>query len=164
MIRIGDVLIASQLFWTFMEIMPSHVTGVAILPLVITKYETQYWQLAIGQSFSCMWAKTSSARKQYKTVRRVFTQLYSRTTAALDVTIMSPLQASIFSDAARTHGFALTLADYKIGHYSQKCSHRGIHFIPLVLKFFGGLSETTRKTLKRIAHLSDNRGFKPSSL
>ena len=84
--------------------------------------------------------------------------------AALDVTITSPLQASPISDAARTCGFALTLAeDRKIGHYHQKCSDMGIHFIPLALETFGGLFET-RKTLKRIALSSDNRGFQPSGL
>ena len=85
--------------------------------------------------------------------------------AALDVTITSPLQASLISDAARTCGFALTLAkDREIGHYYQKCSDMGIHSIPLALETFGGLSETTRKTLQRIALLSDNRGFQPSGL
>ena len=84
---------------------------------------------------------------------------------ALDVTITSPLQACLISDAARTCGFALTLAeDKKIGQYYQKCSDMGIHFIPLALETFGGLSKTTRKTLKRIALLSDNRGFQPSGL
>ena len=34
----------------------------------------------------------------------------------------------------------------------------------LALETFGGLSETTRKALKRIALLSDNRGFQPSGL
>ena len=67
--------------------------------------------------------------------------------AALHVTLTSPLQASLLSDAARTCGFALTLAtDRKIGHYCQKCSDMGIHFMPLALEVFGGLSETTRKT------------------
>ena len=85
--------------------------------------------------------------------------------AALAVTITSPLQASLISDAARTCGFPLTLAeDRKIGHYYQKCSDMGIHFIPLALETFGGLSETTRKTLRGIALLSDNRGFQPSGL
>ena len=40
----------------------------------------------------------------------------------------------------------------------------GIHFIPLALETFGGPSETTRKTLKRTALFSDNRGFQPSGL
>ena len=85
--------------------------------------------------------------------------------AALDVTITSPLQASLISDAARTCGFALTLAeDRNIGHYYQKCSDMGIHFKTFALETFGGLSGTTRKTLRRIALLSDNRGFQPSGL
>ena len=85
--------------------------------------------------------------------------------AALDVTITSPLQATLISDAARKCGFALTLAeDKKLGHNYQKCSDMGIHFIPLALETFGGLSKTTRKTLKRIDLLSDNRGFQPLGL
>ena len=41
--------------------------------------------------------------------------------AALDVTITSPLKVSFISDAARTCGFALTLAeDRKMGHFYQK--------------------------------------------
>ena len=79
--------------------------------------------------------------------------------AALDITITSPLQASLISDAVRGCGFALTLAeDRKIGQYYQKCSDMGIpHFTPLALETFGELSKTTRKTLKRIALLSDKR-------
>ena len=83
--------------------------------------------------------------------------------AALDVTIRSPLQVSLISDASRTCGFALTLAkDIKIAHYYLKCSDMGI--IPLALETFGGLSEKTRKILKRVALLSDNRGCQPSAL
>ena len=60
--------------------------------------------------------------------------------AALDVTITSQLQATLITDAARTCGFALTLAeDRKIGHYYQKCSDMGIHFIPSALETSGGL-------------------------
>ena len=85
--------------------------------------------------------------------------------AALDVTITSTLQARLISDAARTRGFALTLVeDRKVGHYYQKCSDMGIHFVPLTLETFCGLSETTRKTLKKTPLLSDNRDFQHSGL
>ena len=48
----------------------------------------------------------------------VFAQFFTRTTAALDVTITSPLQVSLISDAARTGGFALTLAENRnIGQF-----------------------------------------------
>ena len=91
--------------------------------------------------------------------------LFTGQPAAIDVIITPPLPASLISDAAMTCGFALTLAeDRKIGQYYQKCSDMGIHFIPLALETFGGLSETTRKTLKGIALLTDNRGFQPSDL
>ena len=35
----------------------------------------------------------------------------------------------------------------------------GIQFIPLAFEYFGGYSETLRKTLKRIAALADNRSL-----
>ena len=48
--------------------------------------------------------------------------------AALDVTITSTLHASLISDASRTCGFAVTLAeDRMIVHYYQTCSDMGIH-------------------------------------
>ena len=68
--------------------------------------------------------------------------------AALDVTIKSPLQASLISDAARTCGFALTLAeDRKIGHHYQKCSDMGIHFIPLALVIKEKINQFSKKEL-----------------
>ena len=68
--------------------------------------------------------------------------------ADIDVTITSPLQASLISDAARTCGFNLTLAkDRNIGHYYQKCSDMGFHLMPLALET-GGLSERTENIEK----------------
>ena len=79
--------------------MPFHVTGVAILSLVMTEYETQKWQLVQDQA-------------------TYLPSFIPGQPAALDVTITSPLQVSLISDAARTCGFALTLAENrKIGHF-----------------------------------------------
>ena len=53
--------------------------------------------------------------------------------SALDVTITSPLQPSLISDAARRCGFALTNAeDRKYEQYAQKCAEIGIQFVPLL--------------------------------
>ena len=80
--------------------------------------------------------------------------------AALDITITSPLQPSIISNAARKSGFALRAAeDRKLEQYSQQCANIGVQFIPMAFESFGGLSELIRKTLKRIALLTDNRSL-----
>ena len=61
--------------------------------------------------------------------------------------------------------FCSNLAEVrKIGHYYKKCSDMGIHFIPLGSETYDKLSETTRKTLKRIALLYDNRNLQFSGL
>ena len=79
-----------------------------------------------------MCEKKSSAEKQFQRRQRVFARFIAGQPAALDVTITSPQQASLISDAARTCGFTVTLAeDRKIEHSYQKCSDMGIHFIPL---------------------------------
>ena len=85
--------------------------------------------------------------------------------AALDVTVTSPLQSSLFINASEKSGFALSAAeDRKYEQYAQKCSEVGIQSIPLVFETFGGFSETVRKTLKRIATLADDRNLQPAGL
>ena len=65
------------------------------------------------------------------------------------------MQPSIISNAARKSGFALRAAeDRKLEQYSQQCANIGVQFIPMAFESFGGL---VRKTLKRIALLTDNR-------
>ena len=82
----------------------------------------------------------------------------------LDVTITSPLQPSLNSDAPRRYGFALTNAEMKYEIYTQKCAWMGIQFLPLVFVSFGGFSELIRKTFNRIALLADNQKFQPAGL
>ena len=85
--------------------------------------------------------------------------------AALDITITSPLQPSIISNEARTSGFALTAAEErKLEQYSQQCANIGVQLIPKAFESFGGLSELVRKTLKRIALLTDKRSLRSAGL
>ena len=85
--------------------------------------------------------------------------------AALDVTVTSPSQSRIIIRASEKSGFALSAAeDRKYEQYAQKCSEVGIQFIPLAFETFRALSETVRKTLKRIATLADNRSLQPAGL
>ena len=80
--------------------------------------------------------------------------------AALDITITSPLQPSIISNAARKSGFALRAAeDRKFEQYSQQRAKIGLQFNPMAFESFGGLSELVRKTLKRIVLLTDNKSL-----
>ena len=85
--------------------------------------------------------------------------------SALDVTITSPLQPSLISDAARRCGSALTNAEYrKYEQYAHKCAELGIQFVPLAFESFGGFSDLVRKISKHIALLADNRNFQPAGL
>ena len=69
--------------------------------------------------------------------------------SALDVTITSPLQPSLISDAAMRCGFALTNAeDRKYEQYAQKRVEIGIPFVPLLFEFFGGFSDSVRKNFE----------------
>ena len=68
--------------------------------------------------------------------------------AALDVTITSPLQPSVISNAARKSVFALKAAeDRKLEQCSQQCANIDVQIIPMAFESFGGLSELFRKTL-----------------
>ena len=83
--------------------------------------------------------------------------------AALDVTVTSPLQSSLIINASEKSGFALSAAeDGNYEQYAQNCSEVGVQFIPLAFETFGGFSETVRKTLKRVATLSDIRNLQPA--
>ena len=85
--------------------------------------------------------------------------------AALDITITSPLQPSIISNAARKSGVALRAAeDRKLEQFSQQCANIGVQFFPLAFESVGGLSELLRKILKRRALLDDNRIFYSAGL
>ena len=85
--------------------------------------------------------------------------------AALDNTVSSPLKLSLIINASEKSGFTVTAAeDRKYEHYAQKGSEVGIQFIPLAFELFGELSQTVRKTLKRIATLVDNRSLQPAGL
>ena len=78
--------------------------------------------------------------------------------AALDVTVMSSLQSTIIANAADTPGYALTYADdRKLAAHDADCREAGVNFLSLSFEVLGGWSETSRRTIKRIACLGDGR-------
>ena len=54
--------------------------------------------------------------------------------------------------------------DRKLEQYYQQCANIDVQFIPMAFESFGGLSELVRKTLKRIALLTNNRSLYSAGL
>ena len=76
----------------------------------------------------------------------------SGTPAALDVTVVSPMQQSTLARSAITQGHALKVAaDRKMTLHSSHCHQVGIHFLPLPVESLGGWSSLAISTLKDIA-------------
>ena len=85
--------------------------------------------------------------------------------AAFDVTVNSSLQSNSLTNAATKAGYALDAADErKYCLHDDNCAKMGITFVPLAIEVFGGISATFKKTLKRLAVLSDNRSFQAQGL
>ena len=72
--------------------------------------------------------------------------------AALDVTVIHPLQSSTVAGAAVTAGHALTIAyDRKVAGAAEACSQAGIAFIPLAVESLGGWHPVAVEEVKRMA-------------
>ena len=80
--------------------------------------------------------------------------------AAFDVNVTSSLQSNSLTNAATKAGYALHAADErKFCLHGDNCAKMGITIVPLAIEVLGGISATCKKTLKRLAVLSDNCSF-----
>ena len=71
--------------------------------------------------------------------------------AALDVTVISPMQVAVVDQEASTPGYALRLAwDRKMRSAYDACSAQRIAFIPLPVETFGGWHSEAEKQIERI--------------
>ena len=71
--------------------------------------------------------------------------------AALDVTVVHPLQDATMPNAATTPGFALTFAhDRKIRGAEEDCRRQGIAFIPMVAESFGGWHSAAEQEVRKL--------------
>ena len=71
--------------------------------------------------------------------------------AALDVTIVTPLQAATMPGAANTAGHALDFAySRKINGAEEECRRQGIAFLPLVAESFGGWHSCAQREVKKL--------------
>ena len=85
--------------------------------------------------------------------------------ARFDVTVTSTLQSNSLTNAATKTGYALDAADEReYCLHKDNCTKMGITFVPLAIEVLGGRSATFKKTLKRLAVLSDNRSFQAQGL
>ena len=83
--------------------------------------------------------------------------------AALDVTVVNPLQDATVAGAATTAGHALQHAyDRKMRGTAEDCRRQGISFIPIVCESFGGFDGRAEREIKKIsAALSLHTGVEP---
>ena len=72
--------------------------------------------------------------------------------AALDITVVHPLQPRLTPSASRTAGAALVFAENKKKvKYEEVCRAARVHFIPLAVEFFGGWGAPAAEFLSRLA-------------
>ena len=80
--------------------------------------------------------------------------------AALDVTVVNPLQAATLAGAATTPGHALSYAyTRKMRGAEEDCRRQGIAFLPLVVESLGGWHGVAEREVKKItAAMARNTG------
>ena len=72
--------------------------------------------------------------------------------AALDVSVINPLQQPTLRGAATTPGHALTVAyDRKMSGAAEACASQGISFIPLAFESLGGIHKRAIVEGKKLA-------------
>ena len=75
------------------------------------------------------------------------------------LTMLSWLQPNSISYAALTAGHAVEAAPEREYGAHKNPSKRCIRFVLLAIEVFGGLSQTFKKALKKLADIADNRTF-----
>ena len=72
--------------------------------------------------------------------------------AALDITVINPLQQATLEGAAREPGHALDFAcQRKIAGVGEDCERQGVAFLPLAFESLGGWHSTAEKEVSKIA-------------
>ena len=84
--------------------------------------------------------------------------------AALDVSVISPLQQLTVSQASSTQGHALLVGEgRKISAHAAPCASVGVSFIPLMVETLGGWSDKASDTIRSIGQLQGQRlGISPA--
>ena len=84
--------------------------------------------------------------------------------AAMDVTVISPLQQKTLAAASISQGHALTVGeDRKMAANAEACREVGVSFIPLVVETLGGWSDRAADNIKSIGRqLGQRTGAPPA--
>ena len=82
--------------------------------------------------------------------------------AALDLTVISPLQRATLREAATAAGHALAIAKRrKLSHHLTECQRHGIDFLPLAVESLGGWEADAEKQIDEIARFQTIRASNP---
>lgn len=86
--------------------------------------------------------------------------------AALDVTVVSPLQAQVIQQAASVQGSALSVAEQrKRSVHLADCQRVGVSFLPMAVESLGGWSRDALSTIRLIGHhLGTRIGLPPQDV
>ena len=72
--------------------------------------------------------------------------------AALDVTVINPLQQATVAEAAVTPGHSLSVAfERKMRGAADDCARQGVSFVPMAFESLGGWHKTAEQQVKRLA-------------
>ena len=72
--------------------------------------------------------------------------------AAIDVTVVNPLQQATVAGAATTAGYATTFAyQRKVRNAGEACRRQGITLLPVVVESLGGWGEEAVRVVRRLA-------------
>jgi hypothetical protein len=84
-------------------------------------------------------------------------------TAAIDVTIISPLQQPFLLDTARAGGFASKIAeDAKVQKHGDDCKQHNLIFLPFAMECTGGYGPTASHFLEVIVKNTCDRRYEPA--
>ena len=86
--------------------------------------------------------------------------------AAVDVTVISPLQCHTLSQSASLQGYALSVAEKrKRAVHFEDCRRVGVSFLPLAVETLGGWSQDALVFLRAIGrHLASRFGLPPGEV
>ena len=78
--------------------------------------------------------------------------------AALDVSVISPLQQLTLAEAASSPGHALQVGiNRKLATHASTCRTAGVDFVPLIVETLGGWSDEAITTIRSIGRLQGQR-------
>ena len=109
-------------------------------------FKTLQWQQALALS-----ERGASSSLTQTAGQQIIPNWVGGKDAALDVTIITPLQAVTMPGAANTAGHALNHAfGRKVNGAEEECRRQGVAFLPMVAETFGGWHSAAQREVKKL--------------